>query len=76
MKTEKFVDFCEECETCTRIQHIRMRRDDVYYFKPLEDAPFQPIRWKVYFSALHFLKNLKIEIARTREGTKINSNKE
>ena len=51
--------------------------DDAYYFKPrADDGPFQPIPWKVYFSAVYSLKNFKIEIARTQEGTKINWHKE
>ena len=75
-ENRKICRFCEECETCARIQHIRMCIDDAYYFKPRKDAPFQPIRWKVYFSAVHSLKNFKIEIARTREGTTINWNEE
>ena len=68
-ENRKICRFCEECETCPRIQHIRMCIDDAYYFKPRKDASFQPIRWKVYFSAVHSLKNFKIEIARTRDGT-------
>ena len=75
-ENRKICGFYEECGTCGRIQHIRMCLDDAYYFKPLKDAPFQPIRWKVYFSAVHSLKNFIIEIARTREGTKINWNEE
>ena len=63
-------------ETCARIQHIRMCLDDGYYFKPRKDAPFRPIFWKVYFSTVNSLKKIKIEIARTREGTTINWNKE
>ena len=56
-ENRKICGFCEECETCVWIQH---------------NASFQPIHWKVYFSAVHSLKNFKIEIARTREGTTIN----
>ena len=75
-ENRKICGFCEGCETCTRIQHIRMRLDDAYYFKLRKDAPFQPICWKVYFSAVHSLKNFKIDIARTRERTTIHWHKE
>ena len=36
----KICGFCEECETCTRIPHIRMCLDDAYYFKTRKDRPF------------------------------------
>ena len=75
-ENRKICGYCEEYETCTWIQHIRMCLDDAYYFEPRKDAPFQPIRWKVYFSVVHSLKNFKIEIARTREGATINWHKE
>ena len=39
-QNRKICGFCEECETCTRIQHIRMCLDDAYYFKPRKDGPF------------------------------------
>ena len=42
-ENRKICGFYEECGTCGRIQHIRMCLDDAYYFKPLKDAPFQPI---------------------------------
>ena len=75
-ENRKIYGFCEECETCARIQHIRMCLDGAYYFKPRKDAPFQPTRWKVYFLVIHSLKKFKVEIARTREGTTINWHEE
>ena len=77
MRTEKFVDFVKNVRLVHGFNiHIRMCLDDAYYFKPRKDAPFQPICWKVYFSAVHSLKNFKIDIARTREGTTIHWHKE
>ena len=74
-ENRKNCGFCEECETCAQILHIRMCLDDAYYIKPHKGTHFQPNRWKVYFSATHSLKNFKCEIARARKGTKINWHK-
>ena len=66
-ENRKVCEFYEKYETCAQIQHIRMCLDDAYYFKPRKDAPFQPTRWKAYFSAIHSLKHITVEIARTQE---------
>ena len=66
-ENRSFCGFCGECETCPGIRHIRICLDYAYYFKLRKYAPFQPICWKVHFSAVHSLKKFKTEIARTRE---------
>ena len=73
-ENRKNCGFCEECKICARTHHIRMCLDDAYYFKPRKDAPFQPIRWKVCFSAVHSLKNFLD--CKNSKGNNINWHKE
>ena len=61
-RKQKKCGFCDNyhnCIHCKKLKYIRQCLDNVYYFSPRKDAPWQPTHWKVFY-IIKLMKNLKI----------------